>query len=129
MDNETWVWLDGEIVKYSEATVPILTHSLQYGSGIFEGIRSYNTGTSASIFRLGDHVDRFFRSMKIYSMKTSFTKEEIVTGIKDVISVNKLTDAYIRPFAFYNDDRIGLGTRDKKISIYIAAVPYKSYFS
>ena len=129
MDNETRVWLDGEIVKYSDATVPILTHSLQYGSGIFEGIRSYNTGTSASIFRLEDHVDRFFRSMKIYSMKTRFTKEEIVKGIKDVISVNKLTDAYIRPFAFYNDDRIGLGTKDKKISIYIAVVPFKSYFS
>jgi len=129
MVNEGRVWLDGQMMNYRDATVPILTHSLQYGSGIFEGIRSYSYGTSASIFRLQDHVERFFRSMKIYSMKTDFTKEEIVKAIVEVVSVNHLTDAYIRPFVFYNDDRIGLGTTGKKISVYIAAVPFKSYFS
>lgn len=129
MEGEASVWLDGKILGYSEAKVPILTHSLQYGSGIFEGIRSYDTGQSASIFRLQEHVGRFLRSMKIYSMHTDYTADDIEKAIKGVISTNGFRDAYIRPFAFYNDDRIGLSTAGKKVSIFIGSVPFRSYFS
>ncbi|MEM0155057.1 MAG: branched-chain amino acid transaminase [Thermoplasmataceae archaeon] len=129
MESEARVWLDGKIVRYSESRVPVLTHSLQYGSGIFEGIRSYDTSESASIFRLREHVLRFLRSMKIYSMSIPFTADDIEKGIRDIISLNEYRNAYIRPFAFYNDDRIGLSTVGKKVSVFIGAVPFKSYYS
>lgn len=129
MEGEAKVWFDGNIMNYADTKVPILTHSLQYGSGVFEGIRSYDTGSYASIFRLREHIQRFRRSMRIYFMSTEFSPIDIENGIKNVISGNGFRDAYIRPFAFYNDDRIGLGTKDKKVSIFIGAVPFKSYFS
>ncbi len=120
------VWLDGEIIDYNEAKVPILTHSLQYGSGIFEGIRSY-AGVRTIIFRLKEHLDRFFNSIKIYNMNVKFTKDQIQEAIKDVVRLNSLGDSYIRPFAFYNDDRIGLSVIGKKTSIFIAAVELGKY--
>ncbi|MEM0106609.1 MAG: branched-chain amino acid transaminase [Candidatus Micrarchaeaceae archaeon] len=123
------VWLDGEIVDYDKANVSILTHSMQYGSGIFEGIRAYNTKKGPAIFRIDDHIQRFFNSAKIYSMKLGFSKDEIKKAIEEVIRVNNLSDCYIRPFAFYNDDSIGVAAYGKKVSVYIAAIPFGAYFS
>ncbi|MGC8586497.1 MAG: branched-chain amino acid transaminase [Candidatus Micrarchaeia archaeon] len=122
------VWLDGRIVPYDKAQVPILTHSLQYGSGIFEGIRAYETSKGPAIFRLKDHVKRFMNSMKIYYMHTAFSEDEIKSAIIKVVKANKLSSCYIRPFAFYNSDSIGVSPKGKKISIYIAAVPFGAYF-
>ncbi len=122
------VWLDGRIIPYGKAQVPILTHSLQYGSGIFEGIRAYETGKGPAIFRLKDHVKRFMNSMKIYYMRTSFSEDEIKSAIIKVVKANRLSSCYIRPFAFYNSDSIGVSPKGKKISIYIAAVPFGAYF-
>jgi branched-chain amino acid aminotransferase len=121
-------WLDGNIVDSQKATVPILTHSMQYGSGIFEGIRSYKTPSGAAIFRLEDHVKRFFRSAKIYSMDLGYTQKEICDVIVKLVKYNKLDSCYIRPFAFYNDANFGLSTRGKKISVFIAALPFGAYF-
>jgi len=122
------VWLDGKIVDYNDAKVPILTHSLQYGSGIFEGIRAYKTEKGPAIFRLHDHIKRFMNSMKIYYMNSGFTAEEIEKAVINVVRVNKLDSCYIRPFAFYNNDAIGVSPKGKKISVYIAAVPFGAYF-
>ena len=123
------VWFDGKFVSYEDAKVPILTHSLQYGSGIFEGIRAYSTKEGTAIFRLSDHVDRFFNTAKIYNMNLGYTKKEISEAIIGAVKKNALSEAYIRPFAFYNDDRIGLDVTGKKISVAIAAVPFGSYFA
>lgn len=124
------VWLDGKMVGYSEATVPILTHSMQYGSGIFEGIRAYPLPDgSAGIFRLSDHMERFVNTARIYGMNLRYTKEELEDAVMEVVAANGLSSCYIRPFAFYNDDRIGLSVKDKKVSVYIAAVPLGNYFS
>jgi branched-chain amino acid aminotransferase len=122
------VWLDGKIMKYDDAKVPILTHSLQYGSGIFEGIRAYETDNGPAIFKLSEHVKRFMNSMKIYYIKTQFTQDDIEKAIIEVVRVNKLKSCYIRPFAFYNSDSIGVSPKGKKVSIYIAAVPFNAYF-
>ncbi len=122
------VWLDGKLMDYDKAQVPIMTHSMQYGSGIFEGIRAYNTKNGPAIFRLEDHIERFFNSAKIYSMKLGFSKEEIKKAIEEVVKANNFTDCYIRPFAFYNDDNIGVSAYGKKVSVYIAAVPFGAYF-
>ena len=123
-----YFWLDGKFVESSKATVPILTHSLQYGSGIFEGIRAYKAKDGTAIFRLEDHVKRFFSSAAIYSMDLQYTKEDIANAIIGLVRKNKMSSCYIRPFAFYNDQRIGLSVKDKKISIAIAAVNFGSYF-
>jgi branched-chain amino acid aminotransferase len=123
------VWLDGKIIDYSSAKVPILTHSLQYGSGIFEGIRAYETSTGTEIFRLNEHIKRFFQTAKIYSMDLHYSQDEIREAIISVIKANKLKAAYIRPFAFYSSDAIGLNVENKKVSVYIAAVPFGKYLS
>ncbi len=126
--NELYFWLDGKLVKRGSAVVPILTHSLQYGSGIFEGIRAYKTKDGAAIFRLGDHVKRFMRSTRIYSMNIKFTQKEIVDAVIKTIKHNRLDSCYIRPFAFYNDSNIGISTAGKTTSVFVATVPFGAYF-
>ncbi|MGC8730249.1 MAG: branched-chain amino acid transaminase [Candidatus Micrarchaeia archaeon] len=123
------MWVDGKFVSEDDAHVPILTHSLQYGSGIFEGIRSYDTGKGAAIFRLDDHINRFFNSAKIYSMNLGYSFEEIKKAIIDTVAKNNLLMSYIRPFAFYNDAHIGVSVDGKKVSVAIAAIPFGKYFS
>ncbi|MEM3278324.1 MAG: branched-chain amino acid transaminase, partial [Thermoplasmata archaeon] len=123
------IWLDGKIMDYSSAKVPILTHSLQYGSGIFEGIRAYETSMGTEIFRLNEHIKRFFETAKIYNMDLHYSQDEIREAIIAVIRANKLNAAYIRPFAFYGSDAIGLNVTNKKVSVYIAAVPFGKYLS
>ncbi len=129
MAEEPRVWLDGNLIKESDAKVPIMTHSLQYGSGIFEGIRSYETDkNSSAVFRLDDHVQRFFNSARTYYMDLPYTPTQIKKAILEVLKVNNLASAYIRPFAFYNDNRIGIHTEGKRISVFIAALPFGAYF-
>jgi branched-chain amino acid aminotransferase len=120
-------WLDGKFIDYSSAKVPILTHSLQYGSGIFEGIRAYETSSGIEIFRLDEHIKRFFETAKIYSMNLGYSLIDIKDATISLIKLNKLKAAYIRPFAFYNNDAIGLNVTNKKVSVFIAAVPLEKY--
>ncbi|MDE1871011.1 MAG: branched-chain amino acid transaminase [Candidatus Micrarchaeota archaeon] len=123
-----YFWLDGKMVKSKDAKVPILTHSMQYGSGIFEGMRAYKTQNGTAIFRLDDHVKRFFRSAKVYGMKLGYAKSDIRDAIIKVVKQSRLESCYIRPFAFYNDDNIGISTHGKRISVFVAAVPFGAYF-
>ncbi|MGC8710545.1 MAG: branched-chain amino acid transaminase [Candidatus Micrarchaeia archaeon] len=123
-----YIWFDSEFIDFEKAKVHVLTHSLQYGSGIFEGIRSYKTPKGPAIFRLKDHVKRFFKTAKIYDMNLGFSEEEIASAIKEIVKKNKLEESYIRPFAFYNDSNIGVNIEGKKISVVVAAVPFGSYF-
>ncbi len=122
------VWFDGKIVDYSKAYVPVLTHSMQYGSGIFEGMRAYPTAKGAAIFRLGDHIRRFVNTAKIYSMKLGYSAKELELASMAAVRANSLDECYIRPFAFYNDDHIGLNPQGKQISVFIAAVPFGAYY-
>lgn len=126
---QQYIWFDGKFKKFEDVKVHILTHSLQYGSGIFEGIRCYQTNKGPAIFRLKDHVDRFFRSAEIYEMDLGYTKKEFSDAIIKTLKKNKLSSAYIRPFAFYDDQRIGLDVTGKKISVSVITVPFGNYFS
>ncbi|MCL4383045.1 MAG: branched-chain amino acid transaminase [Candidatus Marsarchaeota archaeon] len=124
------VWLDNKFLDIEKAKVGILTHSLQYGSGIFEGIRSYKLDNSkTAIFRLDEHIQRFFKTAKIYSMDLNYSADEIKKAIKNLLKINKLGSSYIRPFAFYNDQKIGLSPINKKISVFIAAIQFGNYFT
>lgn len=128
MEEQLKVWLDGKIMPMEDAKVPIMTHSLQYGSGIFEGIRAYETEKGTSVFRLDEHIKRFLKTAKIYSMNLPATKEEIKEAVLEIVKINKLKSCYVRPFAFYSSEEIGLKTRNKKVSLFIAAIPYGAYF-
>ena len=119
-----------KFLDIEKAKVGILTHSLQYGSGIFEGIRSYKLNNSKiGIFRLEDHIKRLFESTKIYSMGVIYSNFQLIDAVKKLLKINKLSSSYIRPFVFYNDQKIGLNTQNKKISVFIAAVKFNDYFS
>lgn len=122
------VWLDGKLAKWDDARVPIMTHSLQYGSGIFEGIRAYETQKGPALFRLQDHVKRLLKSAKIYAMPLKFDQKQIEDAIIKTIRANKMKSCYIRPFAFYDDQQIGLRTGGKKTSLFIATLPFDAYF-
>ncbi|MFG1518960.1 MAG: branched-chain amino acid transaminase [Thermoplasmataceae archaeon] len=126
---ELKVWLDGRIVDDKDAKVSIMVHSLQYGSGIFEGIRAYDAGGVPAVFRLEEHVKRFMNTARIYHMDLGFSPDVIAEAIKDVITANSLKSCYIRPFAFYNDSNIGVSPFGKKVSVFIAARPFGLYFS
>ncbi|MCL6014506.1 MAG: branched-chain amino acid transaminase [Candidatus Thermoplasmatota archaeon] len=129
MTDEKISWLNGSFIDEEKAVVPIMTHSLQYGSGIFEGIRGYETPKGTEIFRLREHVKRFFNTAKIYGMNLGFTEDDIEKAIIEVVRRNKLKSCYIRPFAFYDDHSVGVGTAGKKISVYIGAFAFGKYFS
>ena len=122
------VWLDGKIIDYDSARVPILTHSLQYGTGIFEGIRAYENSGVASIFRLSDHVRRFIDTARVYHMNLGLSASDLEEAIIEVVRENALKACYIRPFAYYASDDISLSTRGKKVSVAVAAVPFGQYF-
>ncbi len=122
------VWLDGKMVDYEKAYVPILTHSMQYGSGMFEGIRAYQAAKGPAIFRLADHMKRFHDTAKIYSMRLGYSIGELERAAVSVVRINALDECYVRPFAFYNDDHIGLSTKGKRISVFIGAVPFGAYY-
>lgn len=122
-------WLDGKFIPESSANVPILTHSLQYATGVFEGVRAYKAGSGTAIFRLQDHMRRLLRSAKIYDMDLGYTEKQLCDSALELVRRNRLDSCYIRPFAFYNDSKIGLPPLGKKISTFIAAVSFGAYFA
>src|ERR1700756_3396268 len=99
-DRDGWIWYDGKLVPWREATTHVLTHSLHYGLAVFEGVRAYKTDTvGTAIFRLKEHTDRFFDSAKIYMMEMPFPKEQVMEAQREVVRVNKLESCYLRPLA------------------------------
>ena len=94
---EGFIWFDGEIIDWQDAKVHLLTHTLHYGLGVFEGVRAYNTPKGPCIFRLNDHTERLFKSAEVVNMKIPFSHIELNDAHKQVIRLNKLKEAYIRP--------------------------------
>jgi branched-chain amino acid aminotransferase len=123
-----YIWFDGRFVPFADAKLHVLTHSLQYGSGIFEGIRAYDTPKGTAVFRLDDHIVRFFNSAKIYGIDIGFTKKQIRDAILQIVRKNKLRECYIRPYAFYRTTELGVRPADTSTGVIIAAVPFGNYF-
>ncbi len=118
------VWFNGEILDKEEIKLPLDTHALHYGSSVFEGIRVYNTDRGPAIFRLKEHVDRFFYSMEQLRMKPIFSKDEIIKGIIEVVRENGWDECYIRPIAYYGEGSLGLDISKNKVDIAILAFPF-----
>lgn len=126
-DRDGFIWKDGEMVPWREAKVHVLTHTLHYGMGVFEGERAYATDQGAAIFRLQDHTDRLFRSAHILGMKIPYSKEEINQATIAAVKDNNLDSAYIRPMCFYGSEGMGLRADNLKVHVIIAAWEWGSY--
>lgn len=126
-DRDGYIWFDGQLVPWREATVHGLTHSLHYGMGAFEGERAYATPRGAAIFRLTEHTRRLFNSAKILQMDMPYSEAEINAATKEVIRANQLQSAYIRPLLFYGAEGMGLSAKGLKVHVLIAAWTWGSY--
>lgn len=119
------IWMNGKLVPFKNAKVHVLTHALHYSTAVFEGIRCYNTPKGSAIFRLPEHVERLFRSAKLYSMKMEFTKDQITNGIVKTVKASTLKECYIRPLAYYGYGTMGLTPTPNKVDVSIACWEWK----
>ena len=126
-DRDGVIWLDGEMVPWREAKVHVLTHTLHYGMGVFEGVRAYKTDAGTAIFRLDAHTDRLFRSAHILMMPMPWDKATINDAQRAVVRENKLESAYIRPMCFYGSEGMGLRADNLKVHCMVAAWTWGAY--
>ena len=119
------IWMNGKLVPFKNAKVHVLTHALHYSTSIFEGIRCYDTPEGSAIFRLPEHVDRFFNSAKMYSMKMPYSKKKISDGIINTVKASKLKQCYIRPLAYYGYGTMGLTPTNNKVDVSISCWEWK----
>jgi len=126
-DRDGFIWHDGKLVPWREATTHVLTHSLHYGLAVFEGVRAYKTVEGTSIFRLAEHTDRWFNSGKIYMMQIPFDRETLMEAQREVVRANKLEECYIRPIAFYGSEKMGVSPKGAQVHVSIAAWPWGAY--
>ena len=126
-DRDGVIWFDGKMVPWREANVHVLTHTLHYGMGVFEGVRAYETDKGPAIFRLKEHTDRLFNSAKIMNMEIPFSKEEITQAQLAAVRDNKLDSAYLRPMCFYGSEGMGLRADNLKTHTIVAAWEWGSY--
>lgn len=121
------IWMNGRLVDWDDAKVHVLTHALHYGSGVFEGIRAYETKKGAAVFRLTDHMKRMVNSAKIYSMEIPYELDDMIEAVKETVRVNKLKSCYVRPIAFRGYGQMGLFPLDVPVDLVIAAWPWGAY--
>ena len=126
-DRDGWIWYDGEFVPWREANTHVLTHTLHYGAGVFEGVRAYKAEQGTAIFRLVDHTERLFNSAKIIGMKIPFSPDEINQAQIDVVNKNELSSAYMRPMCFYGSEGMGIRADNLEVHCIVAAWEWGSY--
>ena len=119
------IWMNGKLVPFKDAKVHVLTHALHYSTAVFEGIRCYDTHNGSAIFRLSEHVDRFFNSAKLYGMKIRYTKKQIVDAIIRTVKASGLKECYIRPIAYYGYGTMGLTPTLNKVDVSISCWEWK----
>jgi branched-chain amino acid aminotransferase len=127
MQQADFIWMNGELVRWEDAKVHVLTHALHYGSGVFEGIRAYETERGTAVFRHGDHLDRLKRSAELYYMDLPYTLEKLREATHELIRVNKLRSCYIRPVAFRGYGEMGLYPLNAPVDVFIAVWPWGAY--
>ena len=126
-DRDGWIFMDGEMLPWRDAKVHVLTHTLHYGLGVFEGVRAYKTPTGTSIFRLNEHTNRLFESAHILGLKIPFTKEELNEAQVQVFLRNGLEEGYLRPMVFLGSEAMGIRAKDLTVHVSIAAWPWPDY--
>ena len=126
-DRDGKIWMDGEMVDWRDAKIHVLTHTLHYGCGAFEGVRAYNTVGGTAIFRLEEHTERLLNSCKILRMKVPFSKEALNEAQKAVVRENKLESCYLRPLTWIGDKKLGVSPKGNDIHVMVAAWAWGAY--
>ena len=126
-DRDGFIWMDGEWLDWREAKVHVLTHTLHYGMGAFEGVRAYETDKGPAIFKLEEHTERLFNSTRILGMKIPYDAEILNKAQREVVTRNNLKSAYIRPMCFYGSEGMGLRADNLKVHTMIAAWEWGAY--
>ena len=126
-DRDGKIWMDGEMVEWRNAKIHVLTHTLHYGCGAFEGVRAYNTAGGTAIFRLEEHTERLFNSAKILRMKIPYSPEQVMEAQKTVVRENRLASCYLRPLAWIGSEKLGVSPKGNTIHLMIAAWPWGAY--
>ncbi len=126
-DRDGFIWYDGKLVPWRDATTHVLTHTLHYGMGVFEGVRAYKTTSGTAIFRLKEHTERLFNSAHIFKMKMPFDQETLMEAQREVVRANKLESCYIRPIVFYGSEALGIAATALSTHVAVAAWPWGSY--
>ncbi|MBI3793151.1 MAG: branched-chain amino acid transaminase [Nitrospinae bacterium] len=122
-----FIWMDGKFVRWDEANVHVMTHTLHYGAGVFEGIRCYKTSKGPAVWRHREHIKRLFGSAHILGYEIPFSQEEVLEAVRETIRKNKLDACYIRPIAFLGDEARGLSTKALSVHLSIAVWPWGKY--
>ncbi len=129
-DRDGLIWFDGEMVPWRDAKVHVLTHTLHYGLGVFEGVRAYETQNNGTcIFKLREHTDRLFRSAHILNMAMPYSKEQLIDAQRAVVRENNLLEGYLRPMCFYGSEGMGLRADNLKTHVMVAAWEWPTYMS
>ena len=123
------IWFNGKLVPWDEAKVHVLAHGLQYGTGVFEGMKSYPTADGPAIFRLDAHLERFYKSAELYDLTIPYTQTELTDASLEVVRVNKLEASYLRPVAFFDAGTLSVWTKECQVAVAIAAVPTGKYLA
>jgi branched-chain amino acid aminotransferase len=126
-DRDGKIWMDGELVDWRDAKIHVLSHTLHYGCGAFEGVRAYKTEAGTAIFRLKEHTDRLFNSAKILRMTLPFSKEEVNEAQRAVIRANKLESGYLRPLTWYGSEKLGVSPKGNRVHLMVAAWAWGAY--
>jgi branched-chain amino acid aminotransferase len=126
-DRDGVIWYDGKLVPWREATTHVLTHTLHYGMGVFEGVRAYKAAQGTSIFRLEEHTKRLFNSAHILGMKMPFDMATIYEAQRTVVRENKLESGYLRPMAFFGSEAMGISAKNLSVHVIVAAWPWGAY--
>jgi len=121
------IWMNGDLLEWSDAKIHVLTHTLHYGTGVFEGVRAYETSSGPAIFRLDDHTKRLFNSAQLIGMSIPFSSQELNEAQVEIVKKNNLNNAYIRPMCFYGSEGMGLRADNLKVHVCIAAWDWGSY--
>jgi len=126
-DRDGKIWMDGKLIEWRDAKIHVLTHTLHYGMGVFEGVRAYKTPEGTAIFRLHEHTRRLFNSAKIFQMVMPFDEATLEAAQREVVRANKLESCYIRPIVWVGDEKLGVSAKGNTIHVAIAAWPWGAY--
>jgi branched-chain amino acid aminotransferase len=126
-DKTNWVWMNGEMVPWTGATIHVSAHTLHYGSGVFEGLRCYETNDGAAVFRLPEHVDRLFASAEAYGIEIPYSKTELGDAICETIRLNGFTGCYVRPLCFHGSAGLAVHPRNCPVEVVVLAWPWGAY--
>jgi branched-chain amino acid aminotransferase len=126
-DESKWVWMDGRVIPWRNATTHVSAHALHYGSGVFEGMRCYETTNGPAVFRLDAHLDRLYASAEVYGISIPYTRGQLTEGVREVVQLNGFSSCYVRPICYLGSGSLGVHPGNNPVEVVILAWPWAPY--